>query len=93
MLDALERAFQPTAQKAVSVQRGFALYPSDQTRFPRAVGVAAMHTARFIGFYLSRIHTKRDTVLQEENLQLLLDGSLRLTAALAGPEVEKEGAR
>ena len=50
--------------------KGFAVYPSDQMNFPYAVGICALRSSRF-GLYLGRIHTPRDTVLEETNVNLL----------------------
>jgi Zn-dependent M28 family amino/carboxypeptidase len=71
---ALEQAFRGRGDRTVVVQKpGRGRYPSDQIRFPQGVGVAAFRKAKFWGLYISRIHTKRDTVWQEENLALLRD--------------------
>ena len=51
-------------------EKGFSVYPSDQTNFPYGVGICALRKGR-AGLYLSRIHTKRDTVLEETNVNLL----------------------
>lgn len=84
----LESAFLSQGSKTVEVVRGFGLYPSDQARFRRGVGVAALKKAPLIGYYMDRIHTRRDTVLEEENVQLLRDGVLRLAGRIR--EQEKE---
>lgn len=47
------------------------LYPSDQMLFPRGTAFAALKGKRLL--YLDRIHTARDTVLDEKNLACLLD--------------------
>lgn len=76
-LDRLERAFPPSGGKAVKiVRRGFAIYPSDQKHFPQGVGIAALHRAPVVGYYLGRIHTGRDTVMDEANIELLRRGTL-----------------
>lgn len=84
----LESAFLSQGKKTVEVVRGFGLYPSDQARFRRGVGAAALKKAPLIGYYMDRIHTRRDTVLEEENVQLLRDGVLRLAGRIR--EQEKE---
>lgn len=76
-LDRLERAFPPSGGKAMKiVRRGFAIYPSDQKHFPQGVGVAALHRAPVVGYYLGRIHTGRDTVMDEANIELLRRSTL-----------------
>lgn len=54
------------------------MYPSDQAGFPVAVGVAAMKKKRFVGLYMDRIHTVRDTVFRKENIAYLTKGTLNL---------------
>lgn len=54
------------------------LYPSDQVGFPQGVGVAAVKRKPVVGFYLDRIHTKRDTVLREQNIEFLVEATERL---------------
>lgn len=75
----LERAFPSAGEKQVEIPtKGFAAYPSDQKHFPRGVGVAALNRAKVIGYYLGRIHTGRDTVMDERNIELLRLGVLSL---------------
>ena len=52
-------------------EKGFAYYPSDQKHFPYGVGIAAFRRAKGIGLYCSRIHTWRDTVLEQTNVNIL----------------------
>lgn len=78
----LRQAFEPAEGKQVTVvEKGFFFYPSDQLAFKRAVGVCALRTNRFSLQYISRIHTKRDTVFDTRNILLLRDGALRLAAS------------
>lgn len=74
----LEAAFPSRGEKQVTVVKGFGLYPSDQRAFRRGVGVCALKKSRIFGYYMNRIHTPRDTVLMEENIELLRDGALAL---------------
>ena len=58
--------------KSIDVrEKGFAFYPSDQTQCPYGVGIAAFHRSKWAGLYLSRIHTPKDTVLEETNVNIL----------------------
>ncbi len=52
------------------IEKGFAVYPSDQKHFPYGVGICALRTSKY-GLYLSRIHTPKDTILEETNVNLL----------------------
>lgn len=50
--------------------KGFANYPSDQNKFPYGVGIAALRKGK-LGLQLSRIHTKKDTILDQTNVNIL----------------------
>lgn len=50
--------------------KGFAIYPSDQRCFPYGVGICALNKGK-CGLYLSRIHTRKDTVLDQTNVNIL----------------------
>lgn len=52
-------------------EKGFAHYPSDQRNFPLGVGIGVFRKKRGIGLYCSRIHTRRDTILEQTNVNLL----------------------
>lgn len=82
-LTALEESFLPTAEKDVQVVRSFGFYPSDNMAFQRGCGVCALKKKPVIGYYMDRIHTKKDTVLMEENIHLLKNGCLALARRLA----------
>ena len=82
-LAALEAAFPSAEEKTTEVVTGFGFYPSDQTQFKRGVGVCALKKSRIFGWYMDRIHTKRDTVLMEGNLRLLTEGAVRFTEILS----------
>ena len=51
--------------------KGFSFYPSDQANFPYGVGIGAFHRSSWAGLYYSRIHTNKDTVLEETNVNIL----------------------
>lgn len=59
-------------KKSISIrEKGFAYYPSDQKQFPYGVGIAAFRRAKGVGLYCSRIHTWRDTILEQTNVNIL----------------------
>lgn len=59
-------------QKQITIQdKGFAFYPSDQSQFPLGVAIAAFHKKKGLGLYVSRIHTSKDTILEETNINIL----------------------
>lgn len=53
------------------------LYPSDQSSFRNSIGVCALHHC-LLGYYIPRIHTKRDVIMDRRNIELIIDGSLKL---------------
>lgn len=58
-------------RKHISIRdKGFSVYPSDQKNFPYALGIAALNKGR-VGLYMSRIHTRRDTILDQTNVNIL----------------------
>lgn len=78
-LERLEKAFQSRGEKQVEVVRSFGFYPSDNARFRRACGVCALKKGKVVGYYMDRIHTVRDVIFDEENIELLREGLLTLT--------------
>lgn len=67
----LYKAIGRYGNKTIDVrEKGFAVYPSDQTQFPYGVGIAAFHRSK-LGLYLGRIHTPKDTVLEITNINIL----------------------
>lgn len=90
--DAAQKKWEPLLQKSFSAPQGKqvsfanakqAKYSSDQKHFPVSIGAAALHRHPLLGLYCSRIHTKRDTIFQEENIRFLSDGVLELLRQLA----------
>ena len=51
-------------------EKGFSVYPSDQANFPYGVGICALRK-KGKTLYLSRIHTPKDTILEETNVNIL----------------------
>ncbi|MGN0775460.1 MAG: M28 family peptidase [Candidatus Ventricola sp.] len=71
----LQKAMEMAAPKygmktAVGAFPGW-LYPSDQMLFPRGTAFAALKGRKIL--YLNRIHTPRDTVLEERNILCLAE--------------------
>ena len=85
-LTALETAFPSTGEKTAEVVTGSGFYPSDQSQFRRGVGVCALKKSPVFGYYMDRIHTKRDTVMMEENIHLLTAGAVRLAQQLTAED-------
>jgi len=77
-LHLLEESFPAQDEKKTEVVRSFGFYPSDQAQFKKGVGVCALKKKPFVGYYMNRIHTPKDTVLDEKNLELLRTGAVSL---------------
>ena len=59
-----------------------AFYPSDQINFNRGVGVSALKRTKRGLLYMNRIHTNKDTVYNEENIEFLKEGAIKLAKIL-----------
>lgn len=77
VLALLEKCFTAGGEKTSEVVRSFGVYPSDQARFARGVGVCALKRSRLFGWYMDRIHTGRDRLFDERNIDLLCAGAVR----------------
>ena len=72
-------------KKHISLKKdGFYTYPSDQRHFPVGVGIAAFHKKKRIGYYVAKIHTRKDTTLEITNVNLLRSA---LTTLICGEAV------
>ncbi len=60
-------------------EKGFSVYPSDQANFSYGVGICALRRGK-LGLYLSRIHTPKDTVLDQTNVNFLRAGICTLVS-------------
>ncbi len=58
-------------------------YPSDQSNFKRGIGVASLNRAPVIGLYMNRIHTSRDVIFEERNIECLTSAMLELVGEAA----------
>ena len=70
------RKFCASAEKIpLFAASGNAVYPSDQMNFKKYIAVAALKKTRMplVGYYMNRIHTPKDTVFDERNLDVLTD--------------------
>jgi len=70
-LTSLYKACGYVGKKSILVhEKGFGIYPSDQRNFPYGVGICALRDSRY-GLYLGKIHTSKDTTLEETNVNIL----------------------
>ena len=50
------------------------VYPSDQKNFKHGIAVCACNKAKVVGYYCDKIHTGKDLVCEQANLDFLADG-------------------
>lgn len=83
LMESLRSICRTVGEKNLSVrEKGFSYYPSDQKNFPYGVGIAAFNRSKWVGLYCDKIHTGKDTVLDEENVSILRDSILDLIRAV-----------
>lgn len=81
-MDSLRAVCGSSGAKSMALrEKGFAYYPSDQKNFPYGVGIAAFQRSKWAGLYCDKIHTKKDIVLEEENVSFLRDSIIRMITA------------
>ena len=75
----LEQAYVSNDKYTVDVSYKGVFYPSDQMNVPMGVGVASLKKSKISGvLYMDKIHTKKDTVYCQDNIDFLVNGSLSL---------------
>lgn len=71
-MDRLGKICGKIGEKSLKLHRkGFCVCPSDQKNFPLGVGIMAFNRMKVIGLYCDRIHTNRDTILDQTNVNIL----------------------
>lgn len=58
------------------------IYPSDQASFTFGIAVCACNRAKVIGYYCDKIHTAKDTICEQANLDFLADGLVAFVTGL-----------
>jgi len=86
-----ESALQPLLKEAVGnkamiKEARHYFYPSDQIIFKSGVGVAAVHRAPILGYYLSRLHSSFDTKLNENNIERLKEMMIEFISKIGKEE-------
>ena len=73
----IKAAFADVTDKTVLIESEKGVYyPSDQKNFKKNIGVASFKKSKF-GLYMDRIHTPRDTVMDERNIAVLTEGIIK----------------
>lgn len=78
---AIEEAYKSDKYSVEVLTKGY-FYPSDQASFKLGVGVASLKKTKGGILYMNRIHTKKDIIYQEENIEYLVNASVKLTEGL-----------
>ena len=58
------------------------VYPSDQANFNHGIAVCSCNHMKVLGYYVDKIHTKKDTVCNQENMDFLGQGLSRFVEKL-----------
>ncbi len=66
-------------------KRGFGFCPSDHNNFPNGIGITALRRCA-LGRYLGRIHTNRDVILDQTNVNILRAALISLVGRTAMEE-------
>ena len=81
----LEECFPSCNEKNILIKRAEkTYYPSDQVGFPVSIAVAALKHKKHLGYYMNRIHTNRDTVLDVRNIDFLSKGIINFISQYNG---------
>lgn len=78
MEEPVKTSFVSEEKEIIITKSSTTLYPSDQMNFKNAIGVAAFKKNKLFGYYIDRIHTKKDIIFDEKNIEVLIDGLRRL---------------
>lgn len=79
----LRESFTPDAKYSVDVATRGVFYPSDQACFVCGIGVASLKRGAGGILYMNRIHTSRDVIYNEENIDFLVARSIALAERLS----------
>ena len=83
----LEEAFKANESVKVEIATKGVFYPSDQASFPYGVGVAALNYSKALRtYYMDKIHTDKDRVYREENIEFLVESSVKLASILSSKQ-------
>ena len=73
--DSVRRICASTDKFPLFASSASTVYPSDQMNFKKYIAVAALKKTRtpLVGYYMDRIHTPKDTMFDERNIDVLTD--------------------
>lgn len=71
----IKKAFIGNEKKSFFITKSSnTIYPSDQKNFKHHIGVAAFKKNKIFGYYMNRIHTKKDIIFDETNIDVIIKG-------------------
>lgn len=74
-----KECFKDSGDKQILIEKAEKLlYPSDQSNFKCTAVIAALNKHKLFGYYMSRIHTARDTAFDQDNIALLKNSTISL---------------
>ena len=80
---ALEQALQRAEGRQLHMNKmENCIYPSDQANYRYGVAVCACNKMKVIGYYCDKIHTPKDTICEQVNLDFLVEGLCSFVEAL-----------
>jgi len=78
----MKAAFEGVTEKTVLIEGEKGVYyPSDQKNFKKNIGVASFKKSK-LGLYMDRIHTPKDTVMDERNIEVLVSSFVKFAETL-----------
>ncbi|MCL1802883.1 MAG: M28 family metallopeptidase [Eubacteriaceae bacterium] len=77
----VKQCFQNSYGKTfMPVEKGFRYYPSDNAMFKNSAAIAAFNYHKAVGYYISKLHTKRDKVFDEFNIECISKALAKLSS-------------
>lgn len=71
----INKSYTSSNGKKIFINDGFSFYPSDNLNFNKSFGVCSLKKKVF--YYMDRIHTSKDIIFDENNIELLSNGSIK----------------
>ncbi len=81
ILGEISKVCTKVGNKELRLAKGKFTGSSDQKSFPKGIGIKALRYKKGVGYYCGRIHTNRDTVLDETNINILRDALIAIITA------------
>ena len=79
----LSEAFRSNEKYSVEIADKGVFYPSDQRNFELGIAVSSLNKSKHGILYMNKIHTPRDIVYDEENIEFLKNGAIEFVRSLS----------